>query len=256
MDDQTRKIMALREKLAGGGVTLGSWMQLDNPSVAEIMGHAGYDWVAVDLEHGHFSLSGLPDLFRALELGGTLPFARIARGRPKEIKQALDAGARGLIIPTVESAQDLDVCIRTAFYPPAGTRGVGYCRANLFGKRFDDYAASHQNGIFMAAQIETRKGVDHLAEILNVPGLDAVMVGPYDLSGSMGMTARFDHPVFKKTLAQILACCKAAGIACGFHVVQPEPGNLSGKIGQGYQFIAYGIDAVFLYTHSRAPERG
>jgi 2-dehydro-3-deoxyglucarate aldolase len=86
MDDQTRKIMALREKLAGGGVALGSWMQLDNPSVAEIMGHAGYDWVAVDLEHGHFSLSGLPDLFRALELGGTLPFARIARGRPKEIK--------------------------------------------------------------------------------------------------------------------------------------------------------------------------
>lgn len=256
MDDQRKKIMALREKLAAGGVTLGSWMQLDNPSVAEILGNAGYDWVAVDLEHGHFSLSRLPDLFRALELGGTLPFARIAQGRTKEIKQALDAGARGLIIPMVESANMLADCISRAFYPPDGIRGVGYSRANLFGKKFDAYTASHRDGIFMAAQIETQKGVDHLADILKVPGLDAVMVGPYDLSGSMGMTAQFDDPVFKQTLAQILACCKAADIPCGFHVVQPDPNALQEKIGQGYQFIAYGIDAVFLYAQARAPELG
>lgn len=254
MDDQYKKITALRKKLSAGGVTLGSWMQLDNPSVAEIMGKAGYDWVAVDLEHGHFSLSRLPDLFRALELTGTLPFARIAQGRTKEIKQALDAGAQGLIIPMVESAHMMADCISRAFYPPDGTRGVGYSRANLFGKNFDAYAASHKDSIFMAAQIESLKGVENLEEILQVPGLDAIMVGPYDLSGSMGMTARFDDPDFKKALEKIQSACKTAQIACGFHVVQPEPHHLYEKIGQGYQFIAYGIDAVFLYTQARAPK--
>ena len=244
----------MRQTLKNKGVSLGSWMQMDNPSVAEIMGNAGYEWIAVDLEHGHFSLSRLPDIFRALELGGTLPFARLARGRSKEIKQALDAGACGFIIPMVESADDLKHCIAQAFYPPTGTRGVGYSRANLFGKKFDDYANAHVNNIFIVAQIESIKGVDKLEEILRTPGLDAIIVGPYDLSGSMGMTGQFDRPEFKAVLEKIQTCCSTAQIPSGFHVVQPDKALLKQKILQGYQFIAYGIDAVFLYNLAQLPE--
>tara|TARA_B100000614_G_scaffold261574_1_gene291585 strand:- start:60 stop:836 length:777 start_codon:yes stop_codon:yes gene_type:complete len=246
-------VKKIREKLEKGGVTLGSWMQLDCPSAAEIMGQAGYDWVAVDLEHGHFSLSGLPDVFRALALGGTLPFARIARGGSKEIKQTLDAGARGIIVPMVESALDLEEWISMAFYPPKGCRGVGYSRANLFGKDFEGYAETHGDDLFMVAQIESIAGVNQLEDILRVPGLDAIIIGPYDLSGSMGMTAEFSRPEFKSVLDKIEVCCRKAGIPSGIHVVQPDQGLLAEKVAQGYQFIAYGIDAVFLYNQAEAP---
>ncbi|MCG8634096.1 MAG: aldolase/citrate lyase family protein [Desulfobacterales bacterium] len=254
MAEPDNRVAEIRRKMRNRGVTLGSWMQLDNPSVAEIMGSAGYDWVAVDLEHGHFSTSRLPDIFRALELKGTLPFARIAQGRTKDIKQALDAGARGLIIPMTESAAMIEKCISQAFYPPSGTRGVGYSRANLFGKHFDAYAESHAGQILMVAQIESIKGVDNLEEILAVKGLDAVIVGPYDLSGSMGITADFNHPSFKKVLEKIRSLCKAAAIPCGYHVVRPDPKQLEEKIDSGYQFLAYGIDAVFLIHQAQVPE--
>lgn len=253
--NQNRATVAgIRKKLGENGVTLGSWMQINNPSVAEIMGHAGYDWVAIDLEHGHFSISALPDLFRALELGGTLPFARVARGGEKEIKQVLDAGAKGVIIPMTESAAQIKSCISAAFYPPKGTRGVGYSRANLFGKGFDDYAGTHMDDIFIVAQIESITGVDNLPDILAVEGLDAIIVGPYDLSGSMGITGAFDSPEFTAVLDKVESCCRAAGVPSGLHVVQPDPALLKEKTGRGYQFIAYGTDAVFLYCQAEAPD--
>ena len=116
----------IRGRLRGGGHSIGSWMQIPHASVAEIMGQAGYDWVAVDMEHGAVSASQLPDLFRALELGGTLPLARLAQGHPKDCKQALDAGAGGVSVPMVESAQQLKEVRDACRWPPAGTRGVGF----------------------------------------------------------------------------------------------------------------------------------
>ena len=124
----------LRERLKAGDVTIGSWMQLRDPSVAEIMGRSGYDWVALDLEHGQFSLSSLPDLFRALESGDTLPLVRLALGDDTECKQVLDAGAAGVIVPMIRSAEHLLLVRSACCWPDAGTRGVGFSRANLFGK--------------------------------------------------------------------------------------------------------------------------
>ena len=103
--NKLNSIQNLREILKSGGSSLGSWMQIPNGSVAEIMGQAGYDWVAIDLEHGSISIDQLPDLFRALELGDTLPLVRLAQGNIKDCKQALDAGAGGIIVPMVETAE-------------------------------------------------------------------------------------------------------------------------------------------------------
>jgi len=130
-------IKRLREKLRTGGISIGSWMQIPHPSIAEIMGQAGYDWVAVDMEHGSIGAHQLPDLFRALELGNTLPLARVARGHAKDCKQALDAGAGGIIVPMIESAEQLVEVRDACRWPPAGMRGIGFSRANLFGKHFD-----------------------------------------------------------------------------------------------------------------------
>jgi 2-dehydro-3-deoxyglucarate aldolase len=253
MMNRLAAIKEIRAKLRSGGRSVGSWIQIPHPSVAEIMGQAGYDWVAVDMEHGAVAVHQLPDLFRALELGDTLPLARIAQGHPKDCKQALDAGAGGIIVPMIESAEQL-IAVRDACrWPPAGTRGVGFNRANLFGKRFEAYAEEAQAPL-LVAMIEHAAAVDDLAAILAVDGLDAVLVGPYDLSASIGMTGAFELPEFVAAIERILSACKSCGIPCGMHVVMPDLNMLQTRIEQGYRFIAYSIDAVFLSNAAVIPE--
>jgi 2-dehydro-3-deoxyglucarate aldolase len=248
-------IQRIRDRLRAGGYTVGSWMQIPNASVAEIMGQAGYDWVAIDLEHGAIAVDQLPDLCRALELGSTLPLVRLAQGHAKDCKQALDAGAGGVIVPMIESAAQLQSISEVCRWPPAGRRGVGFSRANLFGKHFDVYREEAQAPL-LVAMIEHRRAVDDLEAILRVQGLDAILIGPYDLSASMNVTARFDEPVFTDALARIAATCRDHGIACGLHVVAPDAKMLERRVAEGYRFIAYSIDAVFLNTAAARPDHG
>ena len=243
-------INAIREKLNAGEHSIGSWMQIPHASVAEIMGAAGYDWVAVDMEHGSISVHQLPDLFRALELGNTLPLVRLAQGHSKDCKQALDAGAAGVIVPMVESAEQL-IAVRDACrWPPAGARGVGFSRANLFGKYFNDYSAEAQAPL-LVAMIEHHRALHELDSILAVDGLDSVLIGPYDLSASMGLTAQFDHPDFLSIMERIKKVAAEKGIPVGVHVVDPSPKQLNQRLGEGFQFLAYSIDAVMLNNVAR-----
>ena len=239
------KIQEIRKKLLSGDVSLGSWMQIPNSSVAEIMGNAGYDWVAVDLEHGSIGLHQLPSIFRGLEIGGTLPLVRLGQAHPKDCKQAMDAGAGGVIVPMVDNAKILDTIRSACCWPPSGSRGVGYSRANLFGKHFDSYMVESQNPL-LVAQIEHIQAVENLHEILNVDGLDAIFVGPYDLSASMGLTGLFDHEEYKSAIQQILQLTDEMNIPAGVHVVEPDRGLLHQRIEEGFRFNAFSIDAVFL----------
>ena len=242
------------KKLKNGEPTIGTWLQIPSPDVAEIIGNAGYDWVVVDLEHGGFSKLVLKDIFRALELNNnTVPLVRVAQTHPKDIKQALDAGAQGVILPMIESKAQLEDGISWSYYPPKGTRGVGYSRANLFGENFDEYIEKFSSKILIVAQIEQINAVTNLDDILSVSDLDAIMVGPYDLSGSMGITGQFDHPDFIKAMDDIFQKARHHAIPMGLHIVQTDKELLKNKIKQGYQFIAYGIDAVFLYNTSKNP---
>ncbi len=247
-----KTIHDIRSGLRAGRVSIGSWMQIPHGSVAEIMGQAGYEWVAVDLEHGAVSIAQLPDLCRALELGGTLPLARLAHGHSKDCKQALDAGAGGVIVPMIQSAAQLMEVRDACCWPPAGRRGVGFSRANLFGKNFDTYREEAQAPL-LVAMIEHVSAVDQLETILKVEGLDALLIGPYDLSASMGITGRFEEPTFDAALKRIMDLTRASGIACGIHVVSPEETMLRRRIDEGYRFIAYSIDAVFLNVAATRP---
>ena len=251
--NRLEKLLAIRKSLAANQPSVGSWMQIPHASVAEIMGQAGYDWVAADMEHGAIAVHQLPDLFRALELGGTLPLARLAHGQPKDCKQALDAGAGGVIVPMVETATQLTMVRDACRWPPAGTRGVGFSRANLFGKHFDAYREEAQAPL-LVAMIEHIRAVENLEEILLVEGLDAILIGPYDLSASMGMTSKFEAPEFIAAMDRIRTLCSQHRIPCGVHVVMPDAGILQQRIAEGYRFIAYSIDAVFLYASALAPK--
>jgi len=239
------KIQQIRDQLRNGGRSIGSWMQIPHASVAEIMGQAGYDWVAIDMEHGSIGAHQLPDLFRALELGGTLPLARLAQGHPKDCKQALDAGAGGVIVPMIESAKQLCEIRDACCWPPVGTRGVGFSRANLFGKHFDSYREEAQAPL-LVAMIEHVRAAEDLDAILQVDRLDAVLIGPYDLSASMGLTAQFHHPDFTALMTRILSRAQLFRVAGGIHVVEPSRRQLEQRVAEGYRFLAYSIDSVML----------
>jgi len=217
------------------------------------MGQAGYDWVTIDLEHGSIALHQLPDLCRALELGGTLPLARLAQGLAKDCKQALDAGVGGVIAPMVESADQLSTIRDACRWPPAGNRGVGFSRANLFGRHFDKYALEAQAPLLIA-MIEHYRAVEDLTGILSIDGLDAILVGPYDLSASIRRTGEFDHPEFESLVNRIKEACTRAGVACGMHVVAPSPEELRRRQAAGFRFLAYSIDSVFLNHGAVRPQ--
>ncbi|MDR1776326.1 MAG: 2,4-dihydroxyhept-2-ene-1,7-dioic acid aldolase [Desulfovibrio sp.] len=256
----------IRALLAADRATVGTWLQLPSTDVAEIMARAGYDWVAADLEHASFSRCNLPDIFRAIENGGAAPFARLSAASKTAVKAALEAGAQGLIFPMIESREQLDAAIDFATYPGQDTwrdegkraeeyRGVGYCRANAFGRDFDEYLKRLAPDIFLVAQIEHVRAVENLDAIISHPRLDAIMVGPYDLSGSMGITARFDHPDFLGVMETIKAGCERRKMRMGLHIVRPDERELARHIGNGARFIAYGIDAVFLWLGAQRPHQ-
>jgi 2-dehydro-3-deoxyglucarate aldolase len=246
------KIKAIRELLKKKLPSVGSWMQIPDASLAELIGHAGYDWVAVDMEHGSISLNQLPNLFRGLEIGGTLPMVRIAQGLPKDCKSALDAGAGGVIVPMIETAEQLIMVQNACRWPPSGIRGVAFSRANLFGKNFNEYAEEAQSPLLII-MIESEKALNNLHNILKVKGIDAVLIGPYDLSASMGLTGNFSDKKFLAAIASIKNQCDKFQVPCGMHIVDPNPGELQNKINDGYLFIAYSIDAVFFNKSIERP---
>lgn len=256
----------IREIIKSGKPTIGTWLQLPSPDVAEIMARAGYDWVAIDMEHGSFGPSLLPDIVRAIECGRAAPFARLPEAGKVWIKAALEAGCQGLIFPMIESAKQLAEAIDLATYPgqdfwrkgqaAQAYRGVGFCRANQFGKKFAEYREKIAPSLFLVAQIEHIGAVDHIDEILTHERLDAIMVGPYDLSGSMGLTGQFDDPRFQAAMAKIAAACARHGAVMGAHVVEPDPEALKAEIARGSRFIAYGIDSVFLWRAAQRPDIG
>ena len=254
----------IRSKLSQGKATVGTWLQFPSPDVAEVMARAGYDWVACDMEHGSFGPDGLPNIFRAVSVGGAVPFARLPMAEKTQIKAALEAGAQGLIFPMIESAGQLEKAIDLATYPGQDSwrrtgetaseyRGVGYCRANLFGKEFDAYREKITPELFIVAQIEHINAIRELDAILEHPRLDAIMVGPYDLSGSMGLTGRFDDPRFLAAMQQIQDACARHNVPMGPHIVLPDPEALAKQIAGGARFIAYGIDSVFLWHAAERP---
>lgn len=242
----------LRRALLDNDLTLGAWIQIGHPACAEIFGRAGFDWVCVDLEHGAIDLETMTDIFRALSAFEAIPVARLPLNDPVWIHRSLDAGARALIIPMVHTAAQAEAAIREAKYPPRGERGFGYSRANLHGMDFDAYIAKANDEIAMIMQIEHAEAIANVDAILEVDGVDGLLIGPLDLSGSMGITGQMDHPDMVAALQKYRDACRAHKKAAGIHIVRPNTDNIAQTIDAGYTLIVLGLDNVFLDDASRA----
>jgi|CXWL01.1.fsa_nt_gi 2-keto-3-deoxy-L-rhamnonate aldolase RhmA len=234
--------MILRKKLAEGRCCVGAWLTLPSPEVAEVMASCGFDWLAVDLEHSAIALETAARAFVAAERHGVAPIARIAEHDPYLARRLLDSGAEGIIVSTVEDVSLLRDFARHCFFPPAGRRGVGLSRANLWGGCFETYGKEFQP--LLIAQIETVRGVDIIEKVAALDEIDGVFLGPYDLSASLGSPGDFESSDFRAAVARVRMVVQDAGKVIGFHQVQPELDGLTALVTEGYRLIAYGSDAI------------
>jgi 2-keto-3-deoxy-L-rhamnonate aldolase RhmA len=242
----------LREALRGGRPSFGSWLQFGHPAVAEAMAQAGFEWIGIDLEHSVISLETAFTLIQVIELSGCVPLVRLSANDPVQAKRVMDAGAHGVIVPAVQTVDDARRAVASIKYPPSGTRGVGLGRAHAYGPRFADYVRELEEFAVAIVMIEHREAVERVEEILGVPGIDGVFVGPYDLSASYGIPGQFEHPLMHEALARILGAAKTAGVAPGIHVVHPPIAQVRDRVAEGFRFIAYGGDMLFLVPAARA----
>lgn len=249
----------LKASLAARRLTFGSWLSFADPYLAEMMVRLGeFDWLVVDMEHSGTGLDGQAALIQTIDLAGAVPLVRVGDNQPFMIKRALDAGAAGVIVPQVNSADDARRAVDAALYPPAGTRGVGLFRAQGFGMDFDAYRDRAAEETIVIVQIEHVEAVARIEEILDVEGVDGFLVGPYDLSGSVGKPGRFDDPEVRALVEKIGEVLGSHPKPGGFHVVHSDPDAVAQRVAQGARLIAYGTEMIFLaekLTEQRAELR-
>jgi 2-dehydro-3-deoxyglucarate aldolase len=238
----------IRKALQDGSVAIGSWINTASPIVAELMASCDFDFLTVDAEHSAVNVPQTQAMFQAIRSGNPdcAPLVRLPGNDYARTKRYLDAGAVGVIAPLINSAAQAQELVRSVKYPPQGARGIGFCRANMYGTRFEEAVASANKQTLVCVQIEHIDGVQHIDEILSVPGVDAVFIGPYDLSASMGITGQFDGPRMLDATERILSACQEHGVTPGIHVVPPDAEEVVQRIRQGYRLIAYSLDITML----------
>ena len=212
------------------------------------MAQCGFDWLAVDCEHGANDLVQSQVLFQAMRAGTPecVPFVRLPGNSYESTKRFLDAGAKGVIAPLVNSADDACEVIRSVKYYPKGERGVGISRAHAYGLDFDNYLARANTETIVVVRIEHIRAVERIDEILSTPGVDAAFLGPYDLTASLGVPRQFDHPDVRDAVKRILTACQEHAVAPGIHVVEPQPDEVKRRLDEGFRLIAYSLDILLL----------
>lgn len=232
-------------------ISVGSWITLAHPAIAEIMASAGFDWLAVDLEHSVITIREAEELIRVIELKSVTPFVRLSSNNPEQIKRVMDAGAHGIIVPMVNSEQEAIAAVAAVKYPPIGRRSFGLARAQKYGSGFNDYIKWQEANSMVVVQIEHIDAVNNIEKILAVSGVDAYFVGPYDLSGSLDIPGQFDHPKYIEAMDHIRHVGTGSGKPGGLHIIEPNKKELVKSIADGHRFIAYSLDFRILDSECR-----
>lgn len=237
--------MTLKEKLKAGTPVIGSWVQSGSPVMAEIMAEHGFDFICTDMEHSDLNEAEFTHIARAVGQKASA-FARVRENDNIAIRRLLDCGAEGIIVPMVNTAQEAKNAVASMKYPPDGIRGFAFVRANNWGRDFDRYSAEANDKTLLIVMIETAQAVDNIDEILSVDGVDGIMIGLCDLSGSYGFPGQVKHPTVLQAKNLILESCKKHHKAAGQHIAMPTCDNTRQAIEEGYTFLALGMDTFFV----------
>ena len=245
------KEFGLRKKIQNNELTVGSWVTIGHDSIIEIMATAGFDWLTIDLEHSVIDLEKAQGLIGQIQASGISALVRVSKNEEVIIKRVMDAGANGVIVPLVNNKSDAEQAVGFVKYPPEGRRGVGLARGQNYGIGFEEYSKWLTDHSVVIAQIEHIKAVENLEEIISTEGIDGIIIGPYDLSASMGYPGKYDRPDVKDALSRIKEICISKGVTMGYHVIQPDHQELKTKIDEGYRFLAFSLDFLFLGNKAR-----
>jgi 2-keto-3-deoxy-L-rhamnonate aldolase RhmA len=213
------------------------------PATAEILADIGFDWLFVDGEHGPLDTGDLLGILQAAD-GRTPCIVRVPAADEVAIKKVLDLGAGGIIVPQVNTAQQTKDIVRFARYAPLGARGVGLARAQGYGLRFPEYMDAANEQVAVIVQAEHALAAENIDSIVQVPGIDAVLLGPYDLSASLGHTGKLDHPAVVQAIDHITRMCQAAKIPLGYFGVSAAA--VKPMMDRGYSLIVAGVDTLLL----------
>ncbi len=235
--------MNFRQKLLNRELLLGTMITLPSPEMVEILVDAGFDWLFIDCEHAAFDSRVAQSLLQAA--GGRCPCViRVPSSDDVWIKKMLDIGADGIIVPQVNSPEQARRAIQSCKYPPEGTRGVGLGRAHRYGVRFKEYLASANTDVAVILQAEHIDAVHGIEEITSLPGIDAILIGPYDLSASLGKIGNVDDPEVVQAIDEVRDACLRKNIPLGYFGVSPDA--VKAYLGQGYTLVTVGVDVLFV----------
>ena len=235
------------QRLRAGELLIGTMVSLPSPEIAEILAETGFDWLFIDAEHGAFNPQQTQSMLQA---AGKCPCViRVPAGEDIWIKKALDIGAAGIIVPQVHTAEQAEQIISQCKYSPEGNRGVGIGRAHTYGMEFDNYIQNANAGTAVILQAESRQAIENIDAMVKVKGLDAILIGPYDLSASLGRIGQVTHPEVQAAIKTVASACQSAGIQLGIFSVRAEA--VKPYIEQGFTLITAGVDALFVIDSAK-----
>jgi 2-keto-3-deoxy-L-rhamnonate aldolase RhmA len=235
----------MKIKLAAGKVCIGATITMNSPVVAEIMSHIGLDWLWFEMEHSALSDGNILDMIQAANGSETNIMVRVPWNDKTMIKRALDNGPDGIIVPLVNTKEEAEAAVRAMKYPPVGERGAGLSRAQCYGMHMGEYLETANDEVMTIIMIEHVKAVENIESIIMVKGVDTVMIGALDLSGSMGLLGQTSDPKVEAAVRKVLNACKKINMPCGIITVAPEQANE--RIKQGFLNLIIGIDVLYLH---------
>lgn len=239
-----------RQKLLDGEATIGSFLGLGSPHIAEMLGHAGFDWLVLETEHSAVESERVEQMMMGVSGTAATPIVRVTRADPLEIGRVLDVGAMGVLVPMVRTAREVQVIVDATRYPPAGTRGFGPLRASRYALDYEDYLNRANDQLIVAVIIETAEAIENINEIAAVPGLDVMFLGLYDLCLSYGLNPnQMPYPQIDDCIDRVLEAGKAHQVAVGTGVGSPD--DLQSRAQQGFRFLSYGTDYLMLSGAAR-----
>ena len=232
-----------KERLQRGETLLGTIISLPSLEVAEIMANAGFDWLFVDMEHSTLGFEMTQHILQAVD-SKTTCVVRVPSPHEAWFKKCLDMGAGGIMVPQVNSAEQAQSVVKACRYPPEGERSVGIARAHGYGMAFGEYMEQANAELAVILQVEHVDSVSNIDTIVQVPGIDALFVGPYDLSASLGKTGKVDDPEVRDAISRVRENALAARVPLGIFGANPD--SVKEHIESGYRLVAVGMDSLLL----------
>jgi 2-dehydro-3-deoxyglucarate aldolase/4-hydroxy-2-oxoheptanedioate aldolase len=239
---------SFRQKLARKELCIGTFITLPCPEIAEICAEAGMDWILVDLEHTTLEVKDVQDILQAVNQKCAC-IVRVPSKEESTIKRVLDVGVDGIMVPHINTVEETVSFVQACLYPPEGKRSVGIARAQKYGLGFKDYLARANKEIIVIPQVEHVEGVTDIDDIVKVPGVSGVFIGPYDLSGSMGMLGQVKSAEVQESVSKVQFSCSQAGLPVG--IFCPDSESAQTHIDQGFSLIILGMDTRFLIDSVR-----